>query len=206
MKNMTKTIDFYNINAISYFNSTIGVDMSDAYNRFIKYMKPQGTIIDIGAGSGRDIKYFMKAGFDVQGIDASEELCKLSAEYTGSIIKCQTVQDWIPHMQYEGVWANASLIHLQKREVEDFINRLSKVLSEEGVLYISLKEGMDEGVDEEGRYFNGLTIDDISLLLSRYQNYSIVENWISEDALLRRDVRWRNIIVCRNKVFMDAEE
>lgn len=206
MQNMTKTIDFYNINAISYFNSTIGVDMSDAYNRFIKYMKPQGTIIDIGAGSGRDIKYFMKAGFDVQGIDASEELCRLSAEYTGAIIKCQTIQDWIPHMQYEGVWANASLLHLQKREVEDFINRLSKVLSEEGVLYISLKEGMDEGVDEEGRYFNGLTIDDISLLLSRYQNYSIVENWISEDALLRRDVRWRNIIVCRNKVFMDAEE
>ena len=206
MQNMTKTIDFYNINAISYFNCTIGVDMSDAYNRFIKYMKPQGTIIDIGAGSGRDIKYFMKAGFDVQGIDASEELCRLSAEYTGAIIKCQTIQDWIPHMQYEGVWANASLIHLQKREVEDFINRLSKVLSEEGVLYISLKEGMDEGVDEEGRYFNGLTIDDISLLLSRYQNYSIVENWISEDALLRRDVRWRNVIVCRNKVFMDAEE
>lgn len=206
MQNMTKTIDFYNINAISYFNSTIGVDMSDAYNRFIKYMKPQGTIIDIGAGSGRDIKYFMKAGFEVQGIDASEELCRLSAEYTGAIIKCQTIQDWIPHMQYDGVWANASLLHLQKREVEDFINRLSKVLSEEGVLYISLKEGMDEGVDEEGRYFNGLTIEDISLLLSRYQNYSIVENWISEDALLRRDVRWRNIIICRNKVFTDAEE
>lgn len=199
MQNITKTIDFYNINAISYFNSTIGVDMSDAYNRFIKYMKPQGTIIDIGAGSGRDIKYFMKAGFEVQGIDASEELCRLSAEYTGAIIKCQTIQDWIPHMQYEGVWANASLIHLQKREVEDFINRLSKVLSEEGVLYISLKEGMDEGVDEKGRYFNGMTIDDISLSLSRYQDYSIVENWVSEDALLRRDVRWRNIIIRRNK-------
>lgn len=206
MQNMTKTIDFYNINAISYFNSTIGVDMSDAYNRFIKYMKPQGTIIDIGAGSGRDIKYFMKAGFEVQGIDASEELCRLSAEYTGAIIKCQTIQDWIPHMQYEGVWANASLIHLQKREVEDFINRLSKVLSEEGVLYISLKEGIDEGGDEKGRYFNGMTIDDISLFLSRYQEYSIVENWVSEDALLRQDVRWRNIIVCRNRVFMDEKE
>lgn len=201
-----QTIDYYNVNAVSYFNSTVGGDMSEAYSRFIKYVKPQGTIIDIGTGSGRDIKYFMNAGFEVYGIDASKELCRLSAEYTGAKIKCQTIQDWIPHMQYDGVWANASLIHLQKREVEDFINRLSKVLAEEGVLYISLKEGIDEGVDEKGRYFNGLTFNDISLLLSKIGYYSILENWISEDVLLRRDVKWRNIIVCRNAESIDAEE
>lgn len=207
MQNMKeKTIDFYNKNAVSYFNSTVEVDMSEAYNRFLKYVKPQGTIIDIGAGSGRDIKYFIKAGFEVYGIDASEELCRLSAEYTGAIIQCQTIQDWIPHMQYDGVWANASLIHLQRKEVEDFISRLLEVLSQEGVIYISLKEGIAEGVDEKGRYFNGLTIKDIRILLSRGGNYSIVETWLSEDALLRSDVKWRNIVVCRNRVFMNVEE
>lgn len=83
-----KIIDFYNINAASYFNSTVGVDMSEAYVSFTKFVKPQGIIMDIGAGSGRDIKYFMKAGFEVYGIDASEELCRMSTEYTGAIIRC----------------------------------------------------------------------------------------------------------------------
>ena len=85
-----KTIDFYNINAASYFNSTVG-DMSEAYIRFIKFVKPQGLIMDIGAGSGRDIKHFMKAGFEVYGIDASEELCRISTEYTGTIIRLSLI-------------------------------------------------------------------------------------------------------------------
>lgn len=197
MQNINKTIDFYNINAVTYFNNTVEADMSEAYKRFIKYMKPNGVIVDIGAGSGRDIKYFTEAGFKVHGIEASKELCRLSTEYTGIFVKCQKIQDWNPNMQYDGVWANASLIHLQKTEVRDFINRLSNVLSEEGIIYISFKEDIEEGFDEKGRYFNGMKIKDILFLLSKGGKYSIIENWISEDALFRQNVRWRNII-CRN--------
>lgn len=86
-----KKIDFYNINAASYYNSTVGVDMLEAYIRFTKFVKPQGIIMDIGVGSGRDIKYFMKAGFEVYGIDTCEELCRMSTEYTGAIIRCQKI-------------------------------------------------------------------------------------------------------------------
>lgn len=194
-----KTIDFYNVNAVSYFNSTVDVDMSEAYNRFVKYVKPQGTIMDIGAGSGRDIKYFMKAGFKVYGIDASEELCRLSAEYTGAKITCQTIQDWIPHMQYDGVWANASLIHLSIEEVAVFIQRLPRILSDTGVLYISLKEGLHEGIDEKGRYFNGVSADNISSALLTVKGLSILESWISEDTLLRANIKWRNIIIGKQR-------
>ena len=195
MQNMNETINFYNINAISYFEKTVEVDMSETYKRFVEHMKPHGVIIDTGAGSGRDVKYFLESGFKVHGIDASKELCKLSSEYTGVRIKCQTIQEWKPYIQYDGIWANASLIHLKKSEVEDFIKRLPEVISADGVIYISLKEKIKEGFDKEGRYFNGLTINDIIFLLSQIGNYLIVENWISEDALLRQDVKWRNIII-----------
>lgn len=194
-----KTIDFYNINAASYFNSTVGVDMSDAYVRFTKFVKPQGIIMDIGAGSGRDIMYFMKSGFEVYGIDASEELCRLSTEYTGAIIKCQKIQDWIPNTQYDGVWANASLIHLPLEDVSLFIQRLPRILSETGVMYLSLKEGIREGIDEEGRYFNGLSVDYISSALSTVKELSILENWISEDVLARTNIKWRNIIIGKQR-------
>lgn len=166
-----KTIDFYNIDAASYFNSTVGVDMSEVYIHFTKYVKPQGIIIDIGVGSGRDIKYFMKAGFEVYGIDASEELCRLSTEYTGAIIGCQTIQEWIPHIQYDGVWANVSLIHLPLEDVNIFIQRLPKILSNIGVMYLSLKEGLREEIDVEGQYLNGLSIDYINSALSIIRSF-----------------------------------
>lgn len=200
MQNMNeKTIDFYNTNAVSYFDSTVGVDMSEAYNRFIKYMKPEGVIIDVGAGSGRDVKYFKAAGFDVYGIDASAEMCRLSTEYTGTIIRCQTIQNWEPHIQYDGVWANASLIHLPIKDVENFIKRLPRILADTGVLYLSLKEGLSEGFDEKGRYFNGVSIDDISRVLSTVKELSIIENWISEDTMSRINIKWRNIIIRKTK-------
>lgn len=202
---MEKTIDFYNINSVSYFDSTVGADMSETYNRFIKYVKPKGVIIDIGAGSGRDIKYFMKAGFEVHGIDASEKMCRLSTDYTGTNIRCQTIQDWEPRMRYDGVWANASLIHLQLKEVEKFIHQLPRILSKSGVLYISLKEGISEGIDEKGRYFNGISVNEITRFLSGVTNYSIVESWISGDVLLRTNVKWRNIIICSNTKLIDVD-
>lgn len=190
-----KTIDFYNINAISYFNSTVRTDMSEAYNRFIKYMKPKGVIIDIGAGSGRDIKYFSEAGFKVHGIDASKELCRLSTEYTGILVECQTIQGWVPYIQYDGVWANASLIHLSIDEVSSFIKQLPKILSDTGVLYLSLKEGLCESVDENGRYFNGISINDVSYMLSTFTELSIIESWISEDKMSRENIKWINMII-----------
>lgn len=76
------TTAYYDQSAEEYFNRTVEVDMSTTCNRFLQHVKPGGRIIDIGAGSGRDIKYFLNAGFVVEGIDASLELCQLAAKYS----------------------------------------------------------------------------------------------------------------------------
>lgn len=200
MKNIEdKTIEFYEKNSNNYFKSTLSADMSEAYNRFITYVKPDGVIIDLGMGSGRDIKYFMQEGFVVHGIDASEELCRLAIEYTGAIIQCQTIQKWEPQIQYDGVWANASLIHLSIEEVKTFIERLPRILSNTGVLYISIKEGKGECIDEHGRYFNGVTLGDIEKFIKNVKDYLILDTWISEDTLLRTNIKWRNIIIGSTK-------
>ena len=55
MKEMNSTIDYYNNNANQYFSNTVNVDMSESCDKFLKYVILCGRIIDIGAGSGRDI-------------------------------------------------------------------------------------------------------------------------------------------------------
>lgn len=68
------TTAYYNQAAEEYFKKTVTVDISSACDRFLQYVKPGGKIIDIGAGSDRDIKYFLDAGFIAEGIDISIEL------------------------------------------------------------------------------------------------------------------------------------
>ena len=69
---MTNTLDYYNRNADSFFESTACVDMSPLYERFLALVGPQGTILDAGCGSGRDAKAFRDLGYQVSAFDASE--------------------------------------------------------------------------------------------------------------------------------------
>ena len=81
---LNTTLDYYNNNARSYFDSTINANMQDGYELFLKYLKGN-KILDFGCGSGRDIKYFKSLGYDVDGIDGSQELCNLATNYTNKL-------------------------------------------------------------------------------------------------------------------------
>lgn len=80
------TINYYNLHAKEYFETTVNTDVSECCERFLKYLTPGDSIIDIGAGSGRDIHFFQSRGYIVDGIDASSELCKIASDYTGVVV------------------------------------------------------------------------------------------------------------------------
>ena len=72
------TLLYYSQNANAYFEETISVDMSQTQHRFLGKLKPGAGILDFGCGSGRDTKCFLAAGFTVDAIDGSVELCRLA--------------------------------------------------------------------------------------------------------------------------------
>lgn len=96
MEKTNKTIDYYNSNEAQYFGNTVNADMSECCERFLKYVVPGDRIIDIGAGSGRAIKYFNDRGYIVESIDASKEMCQLATDYSGVEVICERIQDWYP--------------------------------------------------------------------------------------------------------------
>ena len=189
------TINYYNLNARSYFASTVNADMSDCYERFIKYLKPGDSIIDVGAGSGRDIKYFVKCGFVVEGIDASAELCKLASDYTGVSIKCCTIQEWRPEKKYSGIWANSSLLHLNIEEIQKYMCRIPDILQEKGILYFTLKSGITTGRDTDGRFFTDVSGEKVQQFIEKSTAITIVDMWKTEDKLNRSGFSWINVIV-----------
>ena len=189
------TINYYNLNAKSYFTSTVNADKSDCYERFKKYIKLGDSIIDVGAGSGRDIKYFVKCGFDVEGIDASAELCKLASDYTGVSVKCCTIEEWRPEKKYSGIWANASLLHLNMEEIQKFMCRIPDMLQDKGILYFSLKSGITTGMDADGRFFTDISEEIVQHFIEQSTAITIVDMWKTDDKLNRSDFNWINVIV-----------
>lgn len=195
MEETNKTIDYYNSNAAQYFCSTVNVDMSECCERFLKYVVPGGRIIDIGAGSGRDINYFKDRGYVVEGIDASEEMCRLAADYSGAEVNCDSIQDWHPEGKYDGIWANASLLHLLLNEIEEFVCRASDYLKPKGVFYISMKTGIQTGCDNNGRFFTDFSEEKVQQIVAKSTSLEIIDTWITADALGRNEAKWLNVII-----------
>lgn len=190
-----QTIKYYDENADEYFENTVSVNMSDIYPRFLKYIKAGGTIIDIGSGSGRDVLYFKNKGYRVSGIDASAELCKKALEYTGVPICCCTIEDWDPIQSYDGIWADASLLHLTMNGIDAFLRQIPKRLNIDGAAYLSFKSGIITGRDKEGRYFTNVEEEDIHRILNTVTGIDIAEIWYSDDNLRRSNIKWMNIIL-----------
>ena len=80
---MTKTIKYYNKNASDFIMSTQEVEFHEIQIKFAKNLSKGSRILDFGCGSGRDTKYFLSQGYQVDAIDASEENCRIASAYTG---------------------------------------------------------------------------------------------------------------------------
>lgn len=91
--NSNKTINYYNNNAEAFVSGTVSVDFSEIQNEFLNRLKPGAYILDFGCGSGRDTKYFLSRGYQVDAIDGSSELCKITSDYTGIKVRHMLFQD-----------------------------------------------------------------------------------------------------------------
>lgn len=192
---MPNTISYYNTNALSFIENTINASMTDTLERFLTHVPAGSRILDFGCGSGRDTKVFLEKGYEVEAIDGSEELCKYASEYTGLQVRHMYFQDLNEVEKYDGIWACSSILHLNRKDLEDVFQRISMALKTDGVLYTSFKYGTFEG-ERNGRYFTDMTEETISDLLKEVGNLQIVDTWITGDVRPGRgEEKWLNLII-----------
>ena len=191
---MDRTLSFYNNNASTFIERTVTADVGTLRERFIKYIPQNGYVLDFGCGSGRDTKYFLEAGFRVDAVDGSEELCTAASEYSGVKVRCKEFFELDAEEQYDGIWACASVLHVEKDRLPELFRIMATALKPGGVMYLSFKYGDFSGI-REGRLFTDLTEVSFRELLIGFNNLRIEEEWISEDSRSDRTVRWLNEIV-----------
>lgn len=187
--------EYYEINAKRYTEETFSVDMSEQYERFLPLLKAQAGILDVGSGSGRDACYFQKKGYQVTALEPSKNLCReIRKVFPGKIV-CSDIQSYHPDQCFDGIWACASFLHLQEKEVLGFFEKINLYLNDNGIMYLSGKNGISTGQAKDGRYFLEFTEQLVEKILTTNRQLKLVELWYTEDASGRKGFRWLNVIL-----------
>jgi 2-polyprenyl-3-methyl-5-hydroxy-6-metoxy-1,4-benzoquinol methylase len=163
-----KTVSYYDTQAQNWSNSHGGDDKDSWWRKemqiFHAYL-PSGSLVEIGAGAGKDAESLIRLGYDYTGTDASVGLLKLAEKRNPSAKFIQRyVHEFEPSMgQYDGFWAAAVLLHIPREEIEGSLNAISSVLKTNGVGFITMKEGVGERLDSQtGRLFTYYTENEFS--------------------------------------------
>ena len=194
---MSKTIDFYNNNAADFVSGTINADVTYIQDRFLALLPQGAKILDFGCGSGRDTKYFIEKGFRAEGVDGSEELCRIASENTGTTVRHMMFNELDEIDTYDGIWACASILHLPKSELRDVLIKMIRAVKDGGYLYVSFRHGDFEGYIND-RYFSYFTEEGFEEFIGDLQEIKIVDKWVSEDVRPdRREMKWLNLILLK---------
>lgn len=194
---MNSTIEYYNNNAVAYFENTSQAHLQELYDKFLRYIPAGGSIMDLGCGSGRDVKWFIDHGYDAYGLDASEQLTRIACKKLQIPIELGAIEDWIAVDPFDGIWCCASIMHLGAEDIEQFFCNLQFNLKQNGILFMSVKTGIETGIDNYGRYFKDFEETDIHELLARHPELKLKEIWYTEDKLTRDTFKWLNVLIMR---------
>lgn len=154
MPTVPPTADFYQRHYRDYFKRTVGVDSALFLEPFIRHLDPGAAVLDIGCGSGRDLRWLKNRGFAATGIERSPGLAKMAGAYSG----CRVIIGDFEILEFSdfavgAVMACGSLVHIPHQQLAGLVKRILAALSGPGIAYISLKQGQDSKTDSLGRIF-----------------------------------------------------
>lgn len=155
MKDIKKiTNNSYDKTAVDYYKRVSEFELLPEITEFIKIVKKDGEILDLGCGPGHHSNFFFNQNFKVTGIDLSSEMIKLAKkEFTDIDFKVMDISDLDFEVNtFDGIWASASLLHIPKNNIKLILKKIKEILVNNGILYISLKEGKGSEIFNDIRY------------------------------------------------------
>ena len=195
MADIDKTLKYYNENAQSFASGTVSVKFTKVQDKFLEKLNPDAYILDFGCGAGRDTKYFLSRGYQVDAVDGSEQLCRIASEYTGIKVRQMLFQGLDEKEKYDGIWACASILHLPKKQLREVLKNMYAALKSKGWIYTSFKYGEFEG-ERNGRYFTDFTEDTFKDFIHDMHGLKIEEHWITGDVRPGRgEEKWLNLLL-----------
>ncbi|OCK59360.1 class I SAM-dependent methyltransferase [Bradyrhizobium sp. LMTR 3] len=147
------TLQFYRGNAEAYAGRTF-TSRQARVTAFLAQLPPGASILELGCGAGGDTAEMLARGFDVRPTDGSPEMADIASKHLGRTVETLLFHDLCEVEAYDGVWANACLLHVPRPELSDVLARIWRALKPVGYFFASYKEGDGDGRDTLDRYYN----------------------------------------------------
>lgn len=124
-------------------------------NRFLALLKNERkkTLLEIGAGTGKDGKFFNDSGLEVISTDVSFEMVRLCRKKGLTASVMDFYKPGFLEESFDAIWALNCLLHVPKKELPDVLKGLRAVLKPAGLLYMGVYGGAEfEGIWEDDFY------------------------------------------------------
>ncbi|MCL1052165.1 class I SAM-dependent methyltransferase [Shewanella abyssi] len=224
------SIHFYNEHAAELAAHYLSIQFEAVHQAWLPHLQQiiQGSrsayrIIDIGAGSGRDVKYLAELSTDerpieVYAVEPAQSLAEVGKALTSKVysdlvkvagaasntIKPVTwLEDKLPqlrktqalNLKFDLILLSAVWMHIDPSERCTALHSMAKLLTADGKIIITLRHGKS---DDE-RVMHQVSIEELQVQSLR-NGLSIIDHTILEaDKLGRNQVQWQTAILARNE-------
>lgn len=175
--------DYYRKNDQEYFERTFSVDPSGFLTPLTKQLDRGVSILDVGCGSGRDMVWLKNRGYQPLGFEGSPGLAKLAREASG----CNVLEGNFETFDFSTLSVDAillitALVHVPHHRFGSCFLNITQALNPGGWVLLSMKEGMGEFTDKNGRHFYLWPKKELELHLLKL-NVHIVEADTAQSAI-----------------------
>ncbi|NOQ78427.1 MAG: methyltransferase domain-containing protein [Gammaproteobacteria bacterium] len=197
-----QTLQFYKKNNKQLIQQYDSVNFETVHQDWLAYLPPKGElIVDVGAGSGRDVFWLVEHGYKVIAVDPVIEFYeqfkkKTQENFNGDEIRW--LVDSLPDLsklenyknQVSMILLSAVWMHLSTQERINSFQTFSILNNQHGLLVITLRHG----TSPDERLMYPVSIAEIESLATRY-HYQVKTIKQSDDQLSRTEVFWETIVL-----------
>jgi SAM-dependent methyltransferase len=195
---MNSNITYYNDNALDLGEQYDSVLFESVHKDWLQFVPTEGTVIDIGAGSGRDARYLASKGLKVYAIEPALALMELAFAKSTPFDICW-LQDSLPNLdkvkchksKFKMILLSAVWMHLTPEERQASMQSFAALLENRGKLVITLRHGKFS----DARTSFPISVDEVIELGATNGLNVILQTQLNTDQLGRDNLAWQTLVL-----------
>ena len=169
-----QTVTVYNQNIATYKKMVDKLPDIKPLNVFIDALQADAYVLDWGSGPGYLAAEMRARGLRPLCVDASREMVDAARNDYQLDARQAEFSHLNENQMYDGIWANFSLLHVERAAFFSHISAAATALVPSGVFYVSVKLGKGEERDDLGRFYSYFGQDELEEILEK-SGFEIVD-------------------------------